>query len=52
MALGKASHKKEVKKNKKANQQITIDFKNAGIADVQFSSGMIRLSAFYRVHLP
>ena len=50
MAIKKTSHKKEVKKTK-IDQQILIDFKNAGIAEVQFSSGMIRLSGLYRIHL-
>ena len=43
-----------MKKDKvaKANtKQEEIDFRNEGIADVQFSSGMVKMSGLYRVHL-
>ncbi|MCF0227637.1 MAG: YitT family protein [Malacoplasma sp.] len=40
------------KVNTKAKNWKDIDFKNAGIADVQFSSGIVKLGGLYRVRLP
>ena len=42
---------KKEKKVKVNTKQEVIDFRNEGIADVQFSSGMVKLSGFYRIHL-
>ena len=41
----------KIKASKVLEKQETIDFKNAGIADVQFSSGMVKMAGFYRIHL-
>ena len=42
---------KKEKTQKQEPKQHKIDFRNEGIADVQFSSGMVKLSGFYRVRL-
>ena len=42
---------KKEKTQKQEPKQHKIDFRNEGIADVQFSSGMVNLSGIYRVRL-
>ena len=43
--------KAENKIKEKQPHHAKVDFRTEGVADVQFSSGMVKLSGFYRVHL-